>query len=263
MRRPITNNCPSARAGTPAGLTTRTRKKDSPMTRGMFEPRSRYQKCTRRPRQQPGLALGLVRSLILAGLLVTALPQAAAASNAIVFGTATATTSPTGAELVEVDMGVDLTDLTVGGGIGVEYDQTRLEFVSFRFDPAGPPNFNSSPTDGSQAQPLAIGGGWIIFAPPFGVSGFQPFGTLTFRVISDGNATISAFDGIAPLGPFVGANGTLTVIDTSMTINVSAPAPAPPNVPGLGSQWMLIMLCFVMVLFGVFSLSSSHAKASI
>ena len=234
------------------------------MTREMSEPKSHHQKFRGHLRQQSGLALGLVRSLLLAGLLVTALPQAAAASNAIVLGAATTTTSPKGAELIQVDMGLDLTDLTSGGGIGVEYDETRLEFVSFRFDPAGPPNFNSSPTDGSQAQPLAIGGGWANLTPPFGVSGFQPFGTLTFRVISDGNATISAFDGIAPFGSFAGANGTLTMIDTSMTINVSAPVPAPPNVPGLGSQWMLIMMIgFVVVLFGVFSLSSSHAKASI
>ena len=233
------------------------------MTREMSEPKSHHQKFRGHPRQQSGLALGLVRSLILAGLLVTALPQAAAASNAIVLGAATTIASPTGAELIQVEMGVDLTDFTVGGGVGVEYDQTRLEFVSFRFDPAGPPNFHSSPTDGSQAQPLAIGGGWAKLTPPVGVNGFQPFGTLTFRVISGGNATISAFGGIAP---FAGANGTLTMIDTSMTINVSAPgpAPAPPNVTGLGSQWMLIMMIgFVVLLLGAFSLNSSHAKASI
>ena len=236
------------------------------MTREMSEPKSHHQKFRGHPRQQSGLALGLVRSLILAGLLVTALPQAAAASNAIVLGAATTIASPTGAELIQVEMGVDLTDFTVGGGVGVEYDQTRLEFVSFRFDPEGPPNFHSSPTDGSQAQPLAIGGGWAKLTPPVGVNGFQPFGTLTFRVISGGNATISAFGGIAPFGSFAGANGTLTMIDTSMTINVSAPgpAPAPPNVTGLGSQWMLIMMIgFVVLLLGAFSLNSSHAKASI
>jgi hypothetical protein len=239
--------------------------KGNSMTRDMSDKnqRSPHHESTGRPRHPSGLALGL-RAMLLAGLLITALPQVAAASNSIVFGDATTSTSPTGAELIEVDMGLNLADVTSGGGIGVEYDETRLEFVSFRFDKAGPPNFTSAPIDGSQAQPLAIGGGWATLTPPFGVSGIQPFGTLTFRVISDGNATISAIDGIAPFGPFAGATGTLAMMDASMTINVGAPISALPAVPALGSQWVLIMMVgFVMVIFGVLSLSSSHAKASI
>jgi hypothetical protein len=202
--------------------------------------------------------------MILAGLLITALPQVAAASNAIVFGAETTSTSPTGVKVIEVDMGLVLSEITVGGGIGVEYDATRLEFVSFRFDPTGPTSFTSAPVDGSQAQPLAISGGWATLTPPFGVSGTQPFGTLTFRVISDGNATISAVDGIAPFGPFAGATGTpLVVTDASITINVDPPNPTPPAVPALGSQWMVVVLSVVIILFGALSLGPSHARANI
>ena len=235
------------------------------MTRDMSDKnqRSLYHESKGRPRHPSGLALGL-RAMLLAGLLITALPQVVAASNAIVFGAATTSTSPSGAKLIQFDMGLDLSEITVGGAIGVEYDETRLEFVSFRFDPMGPTSFTSAPADESQTQPLAIGGGWATLIPPFGVSGVQPFGTLTFRVISDGNATISAVDGIAPFGSFAGASGTLAMMDASMTINVGAPISALPAVPALGSQWMLIMMIgFVMVIFGVLSLSSSHAKASI
>jgi hypothetical protein len=235
------------------------------MTRDMSDKnqRSPHHESTGRPRHPSGLALGL-RAMLLAGLLITALPQVAAASNSIVFGDATTSTSPSGAKLIEVDMGLDLSEITVGGGIGVEYDETRLEYVSFRFDPMGPTSFTSAPVDESQTQPLAIGGGWVTLTPPFGVSGVQPFGTLTFRVISDGNATISAVDGIAPLGPFAGTTGTpLVMTDASMIINVDPPNPAPPAVPALGSQWMVVLLSVVMILFGALSLGPPHARANI
>lgn len=83
------------------------------MTRDTPEPRSRHQEFRGHPRQQSGLALGLVRPLILSGLLVTALSQAAAASNAI--GVGAATTSPTGAELIEVDTGTEISRISLLG----------------------------------------------------------------------------------------------------------------------------------------------------
>lgn len=85
------------------------------MTREMSEPRSRHQKPRGHPRQQSGLALGLVRSLSLASLLVTALSQDAAASNAIVLGAATTTKCPTGAELIQVGTGVDILRISLLG----------------------------------------------------------------------------------------------------------------------------------------------------
>jgi hypothetical protein len=55
----------------------------------------------------------------------------------------------------------------------------------------------------------------------------------------------------------------MTMDDASITINLAGPGKAPPAVPVLGSQWMLIVLCLVMVLMGVLWLGSSRAKTNI
>ncbi len=105
------------------------------------------------------------------------------------------------AELV-VDVGIDFDDSTVGGGFEVTYDPSLLEFVDFTFVEDAQMLLRTSPPAGSTARPLVIGAGWLVLAPPFGVSGVRQLGTLRLRPVGEGNALLSVGPSAVSPGPF-------------------------------------------------------------
>ncbi len=187
----------------------------------------------------------VLSSLFLLAAVTLAPGTAAAQLNQILLD-AVESTNATGDFLVEVDISIDFSDFTVGGGASIDYDASRLEFVSFQFDPAGPTHFLDGPADGDPSQPLEFAGGWFIVQPPFGVDGLQPFGTATFRGIADGDAVISVSNGTPMHGPFTGTNGAaLTIQDASVTVTVSTTSP--PMVPVFGNVWSLVTLVALLI----------------
>lgn len=154
------------------------------------------------------------------------LVSTAAAQNLLQLTPAQSTTV-VGAPDVALDLEIDFSELTVGGGIEVTYDAARLEFVSFSF--SEDPNFGlTGPVDGDPTQPLEIGAGWFVAEPPFGVSGLHTIGTFLFRAIGNGSAAVSTAESSITPGPYFSASSStpLVVSYNSATINVGSIIPA-------------------------------------
>ena len=169
---------------------------------------------------------------------------AVAQANQIQLGTVEST-NPAGDPVFDVDVSIDFVDFAVGGGITIDFDASRLEFVSFEFDPAGPTHLLDGPAPGDPSQPIEFGGGWFTPQPPFGVNGLKPLGTVTFRGVSEGDAVIAVSDGSVRHGPFVGPNGNLTIQDASVTVSI--PTAPPAAVPSFGHLWGLVTLLALLV----------------
>jgi hypothetical protein len=159
--------------------------------------------------------------------------------------------SPTQSEAIVVGLDValsleiDFTDATVGGGVEIMYDATRLEFVSFSF--SGDPNFGlTGPADDDPDQPLEIGAGWLVVSPPFGVTGIHTIGTLLFRPIASGSATVSTRESGLNPGPFYAASNAtpLAVVFSGATVNVGSVA----AVPTLDAYGRLIACALLLLL---------------
>ena len=60
--------------------------------------------------------------------------------------------------IVALDLEIEFTDSTSGGGVEVSYDAGRLDFISFTFsaDPGAPDFALAGPMDGDPNQPLAL-----------------------------------------------------------------------------------------------------------
>lgn len=187
------------------------------------------------------------RTVALDALLVLlvglSLVPAAAAQNRVQL-TPAQSTANAGALDIALDLQIDFAEITLGGGVEVSYDATRLEFVSFTF--SGDPNFGlTGPADGDPTQPIEIGAGWAIFGPPGGVTGLHTIGTFRFRAIGSGSAAISTAASPTFPGPFFSpsSGGPMVVLFESATIQV-----APAAVPAWNALARLIcgaLLCLI------------------
>ncbi len=189
-----------------------------------------------------------MRTIFLIVLVGMSYVSAAAAQNFVDL-------SPTQSETVvgldvALNLEIDFTDATVGGGVEIMYDATRLEFVSFTF--SGDPDFGlTGPADQDPNQPLEIGAGWLMVSPPFGVTGIHAIGTLLFRPIASGSATVFARASEINPGPFYSAStGTpMVVVYSGATVNVG-PAAAVPTLDAYGRLigCALLLLLVIRVL---------------
>jgi hypothetical protein len=172
-------------------------------------------------------ASGLNAVLIL--LIAPLLTSTATAQNLVRLNPTESTTG-VGPPDVALDLEIDFSDMTVGGGVEVTYDASLLEFLSFTF--AQDPNFGlTGPADGDPTQPLMIGAGWFAVEPPLGVSGVHTIGTLLFRAIGNGAASVSTSESLSNPGPYFSASGLipLVVIYNSAVVNIGI-----VGVPALG-----------------------------
>ncbi|MGE4605344.1 MAG: hypothetical protein AAEJ52_01235 [Myxococcota bacterium] len=185
-------------------------------------------------------ALGAIGALLIGLSLVST----ATAQNLLLL-TPAQSHSDVGTPDVALDLEIDFAEVTIGGGIEVNYDATRLEFVSFTF--SGDPNFGlKGPADGDQTQPLEIGAGWVVFEPPFGVSGLHTIGTFLFRAIGNGSAAVSTTESPINPGPYYSPNSPapLVVSFNNAAIDVGA------AVPTLGMFGRLVC-CSLLSLAGI------------
>jgi hypothetical protein len=150
--------------------------------------------------------------------------------------------------IVALDLEIEFTDSTSGGGVEVSYDANRLVFISFTFsaDPAGP-NFGLvGPADGDPNQPLEIGAGWNV-----PVSGVNGIGTFLFRVIAGGSAAVSIAESPLIPGPWFDSQspfGELVVSFGSAMIN------GIPAVPSLGMPGLMVCSA-LLILLTIFMMS--------
>ncbi|MCP4904458.1 MAG: hypothetical protein GY910_05715 [bacterium] len=124
---------------------------------------------------------------------------------------------------MDVKLQLDFSEVTVGGGIEVTYDATRLEFASFAFAPDPTMLLQTGPGDAETAQPLEVGSGWLILVPPYGVSGHLDVGTFTFRPLAEGFAFVATGPSAMVPGPFYSptpSDDALTVSFDAATVEV-------------------------------------------
>jgi hypothetical protein len=186
-----------------------------------------------------------MRTIFLIVLVGMSYVSAAAAQNFVDL-------SPTQSETVvgldvALNLEIDFTDATVGGGVEIMYDATRLEFVSFTF--SGDPDFGlTGPADQDPNQPLEIGAGWLMVSPPFGVAGIHTIGTLLFRPIASGSATVSTRESGLNPGPFYSAStGTpMVVVYSGATVNVG-PSAAVPTLDAYGRLVCCALLLLLVI----------------
>ena len=183
------------------------------------------------PRLKPGrfglraVCLNAVSILVFG----VSLSSTAAAQNLVRLNP-TQTTTGVGASDVALELEIEFSDVTVGGGVEVTYDALLLEFVSFTF--SNDPNFGLlGPADGDPTQPLEIGAGWFAAEPPLGVSGVHTVGTLLFRAIGNGVASVFIRESPISPGPYYSASSStpLVVSYNSAAVNIG-----PVAVPALG-----------------------------
>jgi hypothetical protein len=120
----------------------------------------------------------------------------------------------------EVQLGIDFTDILMGGSIALDYDATALEFVSFTFTEGGPEpilaDFTQSPFG------AFVSWGWFQYEPDYGVLGLRSIGTLTLiaRTLGVTSIVSSAVANGTAAGPLVGPGSPGTpLVGTPLQVN--------------------------------------------
>lgn len=146
---------------------------------------------------------------------------------------------------IALELEIDFSEVTVGGGVEVTYDASRLEFVSFVF--SGDPFFGlSGPADGDATQPIIISAGWFITESPFGVSGLHTIGTFTFRPIGSGSASVTPSESPINPGPYFSPSSSmpLVVVYQEATIDIGVA----PAVPAMGAFGRLVCCALLLAI---------------
>ena len=120
----------------------------------------------------------------------------------------------------EIQLGIDFTDILMGGSIALDYDATALEFVSFTFTEGGPEpilaDFTQSPFG------AFVSWGWFQYEPDYGVLGLRSIGTLTLiaRTLGVTSIVSSAVANGTAAGPLVGPGSPGTpLVGTPLQVN--------------------------------------------
>ena len=127
---------------------------------------------------------------------------------------------------ISLQLNMDFSDgPTIGGGIDIFYDSSRLSFASFTFSPS------LGDDVGLQRQPDVLTNtlNGLAFGNFNGLSGPSMVGTLTFNTIGMGTALFTMADNVLPAGGFFSsatfAPQTVTYQGTSVNIT-AVPIPA-------------------------------------
>lgn len=141
------------------------------------------------------------------------LASSATASDIISFD-APGVTSVQQGQLLNVTVGFDFADLTLGGGFDLDFSASLFAFKKFDFDLnlGDDPAFRSKPADNQSSGPFTIA-----FGNFSGLTGVKTVGILQLLSMQDlilgaGPVLVSGRDNTLPTGPFVdGSGGTLPV----------------------------------------------------
>lgn len=137
---------------------------------------------------------------------------------------------------VDISLTMNFADAVSGGGLEVSYDGAALSFVSFVFDELFTGNFGlTSSPDGATTNPITIGFGFFTMVPPYGFSGEQVVGTMTFEALPTGSGTTSTVATGASSylpGPFYGPAdpfAPMVISYGSTQVTVANPVPVVPE----------------------------------
>ena len=157
--------------------------------------------------------------------------------------------------IVALDLEIEFTDSTSGGGVEVSYDAGRLDFISFTFsaDPGAPDFALAGPMDGDPNQPLEIGAGWNV-----PVSGVSRIGTFLFRVRAGGSATVSTAASPMIPGPWFESQSPFGELVVSFS---SASITGIPAVPSLGMPGLMVCSA-LLILLTIFMMSKRELLES-
>ncbi len=165
--------------------------------------------------------LKLVSALVLMGALGTA------HANSI-FMTPDSVDAAVG-DTVTLDVIMDFSDTTIGGGFDIQYDSSALSFLSWNPNAVGDPGFSGLPaiSDGLLS-------GITVGEFSSGLTGIQNLGSVSFMVLADGG-TLSSADTDSDAGPFIDFNTfqNMNVEYNSATVN-AVPVPVPAAV------WLMV-----------------------
>ena len=135
---------------------------------------------------------------------------------------------------VDISLTMNFGEAATGGGLEVSYDGEALSFVSFVFDELFTGNFGlTSSPDGATTNPITIGFGFFTMVPPYGFSGEQVVGTMTFEALPTGSGTTSTVATGASSylpGPFYGPAdpfAPMVISYGSTQVTVANPVPVP------------------------------------
>ena len=162
--------------------------------------------------------------------------------------------------VIALDLEMEFTDFTSGGGVEVSYDANSLTFISFTFSTdVGAPDVGfatEGPADFALTQPLVISAGWSS-----GVTGPRRIGTFLFRLTGAGPTAVSMVVSpsiVGSPGPWFDSQspfGELVVSFGSATIN------GIPAVPSLGMPG-LIVCSALLILLTIFMMSKRELLES-
>lgn len=146
-----------------------------------------------------------------------------------------------------VEVGIDFTDLLMGGSLHLDYDSEALEFVSFSFDPlAGEPilsDFTESAAGGF------VTWGWFENLDRLSISGIRRIGVLTLLAKNKGPSSLvsSAVAATQAAGPLVGP-GSLTDPLEGAPVNVLYGQTFFSIVPEPGTASMMLLGLLILKL---------------
>ncbi len=195
-----------------------------------------------RDRIVPRPALRGLRLAVLIGLLYLLAPPSASAQNVVAL-------TPPAQELVQgqiasLDLEIDFTDPSLGGGIVVEFDTSRLGFLGFSFDPTAPDDPalrlvcpSAAPACASFPGPGVL----VAFAVDTvgfpAISGAHVIGTLDFSTPLPGTAPLSTREDDSVAGPLVG----VTSFDPPSLGTATVDIVDADSVPGLGATGVVVL----------------------
>ena len=148
-------------------------------------------------------------------LALAFLAAGARATNGIVFEAAGNGTIDQG-DTLAVTILFDFSDPTIGGGFDLLFPHDLLQFQSFAFsdDLGRDPDFDLTPGDGADTDPLTIAFGnffdELVGQRTIGIASFMALESL---LLGDGGPSLlMGHDNVAPAGPFFGGDETRLVV---------------------------------------------------
>ena len=162
-------------------------------------------------------------TLLLATAVCTALAAWGGTAPAASISLQATPTNVNVGDTVSVKINMDFSDgESVGGGLDVTYDGTKLQYQGYNANTAiSDTAFQNGPTEnGNKLEGITAGGAGV--GGSKSLTGTGTIGTLTFKAIAAGTANLSISENTGAAGGFYGTDGnkiTPTFSGTSVTIS--------------------------------------------
>jgi hypothetical protein len=139
-------------------------------------------------------------------------------------------------QVLNVAVGLNFGDSTLGGGFDLTFSSSVFSFKAFNFDSGlgDDPAFRLKPADDASTSPLTIA-----FGSFSGLTGTLAIGSLQVVANEDltlgtGNPLLSAVDNVKPSGPFVDQMGNTLPVEYNGLLGAVVPEPGSVVLLGAG-----------------------------